>query len=178
MSTVFKVNFEPRTSTLNQLVRDYPLADPTLANPLNSVCFVDGEWFVVVNKKAQRAADITVLGTAGAGGRATIPSFPLWAERGRTDVQAMAGAKVPLVRGSDWEADVRIFDAAVTVAAGAPITFDEQPLKVATIAIGGRNYCGLVGHGGSSDPAPISAYVMILPAANNGKLRIRSGWRA
>ncbi len=111
MSTVHKVNFEPRTSVLSLLVRDYPLADPTLANPLNAVAFVDGEWFVVVNKKAQRAADITVLGTAGAGGRATIPSFPIWAERGRTDVQAMASTKVPLARGSDWEADVRIFDA-------------------------------------------------------------------
>lgn len=177
MSTVQKVNFEPKTSLLSTLVRDYPLADTNLANPLNSVALVDGEWLTIVGKKAQRAAAIGTLGTAGAGGRATVRSFPLWMQRGQTDVQAMSQRKVPLIRSGDWEADVRIFDAAVTVGAGAPITFEQQPLKVATIQIGSRNYCGLVGHGGTNDPAPIEAYVLFLPANNGGKLRIISGSR-
>lgn len=177
MSTVQRVNFELKTSTLHMLVKDYPLADPTLINPLNSVALVDGEWLVVVDKKAQRAADIATLGTAGAGGRATLPSFPLWAERGRTDIQAMSGRKIPLIRGKDWEADTRIFDASAVVGSGAAITFAGQPLKVATILIGTRNYCGLVGHGGSSDTAPVEAYVAVLPSQNGGKLKIYSGSR-
>ncbi len=53
-----------------------------------------------------------------------------------------------------------------------------QPLKVATILIGTRNYCGIVGHGGSADSSPVVGYVSILPANNNGKLRMMSGLRA
>mgnify|MGYP001586066504 CR=1 FL=1 len=48
---------------------------------------------------------------------------------------------------------------------------------MATILIGSRNYVGLVGHGGSGDAAPIEAHVLILPASNNGKLRIIAGSR-
>jgi hypothetical protein len=53
-----------------------------------------------------------------------------------------------------------------------------QGLKVATVALGGRNYCGLVGHGGSGDSSPVIGYVTRLPASNGGKLRFINGWRA
>ena len=65
----------------------------------------------------------------------------------------------------------------LVIGAGAAITFAGQPLKVATILIGTRNYCGLVGHGGSSDTAPVEAYVAVLPSQNGGKLKIYSGSR-
>lgn len=177
MSTVQKVNFENVSDILPVQRRDFPLADPTLAQPLNAVALVDGEWMAInTSYQLARAADIATLGTAGAGGRATVRSFPLWAERGRYDVQAIAGTKMPILFRGEYEFDTRIFDAAAVVSGGLAITTVMQPLKVATIAIGGRNYCGLVGSQ-TSDTAPVVGYVTRLPASNGGKLRFISGWR-
>jgi len=106
-----------------------------------------------------------------------VRSFPLFAERGRYDVQAIAGTKMPILFRGEYEFDTRVFDATAVVFAGAAITQPLQPLKVATIALGGRNYSGLVGSS-LTDPAPIVGYVTRLPAANGGKLRFISGWRA
>ncbi len=177
MSTVQKVNFEPLTDILRLDRKDFPLADPTLANPLNAVALVDGEW-MVINSAYQmlRACDITTLGTGGAGGRATLKSFPLWMERGRTDMQGMSMKKGALIWRGEYEFETRIFNATDVVAGGLAITTMLQPLKVATIAIGGRNYCGLVGSQ-TSDTAPIVGYVTRLPANNGGKLRFISGYR-
>jgi len=178
MSTVQKVNFEPVSDILPVQRRDFPLVDPTLAQPLNSVVLVDGEWMVITSAyKLQRAADVATLGTAGSGGRASVRSFPLWAERGRYDVQAIAGTRMPILFRGEYEFDTRIFDATAAAGSGAAITTVMQGLKVATIALGGRNYCGLVGHGGSGDADPVVGYVTRLPASNSGKLRFISGWR-
>lgn len=178
MSTVQKVNFEPVTDVLKTQRRDFVLADKTLADPLNAVSLVDGEW-MTLNSSYQlvRAAAIGTLATAGAGGRAAVKSFPLWAERGRYDVRAQAQTKMPLIFRGDFEFDTRIFDAAAAAGSGAAITTVMQPLKVGTIAIGSRNYCGLVGHGGAADTDPVVGYVTRLPASNGGKLRFISGWR-
>ncbi len=179
MSTVQKINFEPVSDILPVNRRDFALAVPALADPLNAVALVDGEW-MTINTSYQiiRAADITVLGSAGAAGVATLKSFPLWAERGRYDVRAQADVKMPILWRGDYEFDTRIFDAAlVAFGAGAAITTVLQPLKVATITIGTRNYCGLVGHAGAADTSPIVGYVTRLPASNGGKLRFISGGR-
>jgi hypothetical protein len=167
MSTVQKVNLEPLSNLLQNQIRDYALADKTLADPLNAVALVDGEW-MTLNSSAQaiRASTIGSVGNA-----ATILSFPLFAERGRTDIMAQADRKVPLIIFGDYEADTRIFDAAAVVGSGAAITTMFQGLKVATITLGSRNYTGLVGHGGAADANPIVAYVSKLPAVNGGKLR-------
>ncbi len=77
---------------------------------------------------------------------------------------------MPLVFMGDYEADTRIFDDSVALGGGALITFAGQPLKVATIDIGGRNYSGLVG-AVAGDGSPIVGRVTRLPAANGGKLR-------
>lgn len=183
MSTVQKINFEPVTDVLPLTRRDFPLADKTLSNPLNAVALVDGEWMTLnTGYQIVRAADITTLGTAGAGGRATVKSFPLWAERGRYDTRAMSGVKMPVLWRGEYEFDTRIFDAVAVVASGAAITTIMQPLKVATISLtiaegGTRNFCGLVGHGGSADTAPVTGYVTRLPTTNGGKLRFINGWR-
>jgi hypothetical protein len=167
MSTVERVNFEPFSDILLTQRRDYSLADPNLAKPLNSLALVDGEWMVINDAyKLVRATDAGSLGDP-----ALRTSYVLFAERGRYDVQAMAGVKTVVVQFGDYEADTRMFDAAVTVGGGAPITFSGQTLKVATIAIGGRNYSGLVGHGGAGDAHPIVGRVTRLPATNGGKLR-------
>lgn len=167
MSTVQQVNFEPASDLLATQRRDFALNDPALANPLNAVALVDGEWMVLNDSyKLVRASTIGSVGNA-----ATQTSYPLIAERGRYDVQALAQRKMPIIFLGDFEADTRIFDAAATVGSGAAITFAGQPLKVATITIGSRNYSGLVGHGGAADTQPIVGRVTRLPAVNGGKLR-------
>lgn len=178
MSTIQKVNFEPVSDVLVVQRRDFPLADKTLSDPLNAVALVDGEWMTIDSSyKLVRAAAIGTLATAGAGGRAAVRAFPLFAERGRYDVRAMSEGKMPVLFRGEYEFDTRVFDAVAAAGSGAAITTVMQPLKVGTVAIGTRNYCGLVGHGGAADTDPVVGYVTKLPANNGGKLRFISGWR-
>jgi hypothetical protein len=171
MSTVLRVNFEPVRDVLPIQKAVFPLADGNLANPLNAVALVDGEWLIVNSSyKIERATDVATLGA-----EATKHSWPVWNEKGRTDVQAVAERRTVLLWLGMWEFDTRIYDATAVVVAGAAITAVDQPVKVATIAIGGRNYTGLVGHGGSGDTAIVVGYVTRLPTDNGGKLRIRGG---
>jgi len=181
MSTLQKFNFELTTDNLPVQKKDFALADPTLCQPLNAVCLIDGEW-MTLNAAYQliRATDILTLGAYQPAGASFVPrSFALWAEKGRTDVQAMSGHKMPLLWRGEYEANTRIFDAAVSIHGGAPITAPFQPLKVATIGFSGRYYTGLVGHGGltSGDVDPIVGWVTMLPAINGGRLRFISGGR-
>jgi hypothetical protein len=173
MSTIQKVNFEPVTDILPLHRRDFALADPTLLNPQNPVCAIDGEWFVL-NSSYQilRASTIGTLGNL-----ATLKSFPSWAELGRYDTRAQSKSPLPLIFRGEYEFDTRVYDASVSLGSGAPITFVLQGVKAATIAIGGRNFTGLVGHGGSADASPVVGYVTRLPSANGGKLRFINGYR-
>lgn len=174
MSTVQKVNFEPASDILPVWKKDLPLADKTLADPLNAVALVDGEW-LTLNSAYQwiRAATIAVVGN-----EATVRSFLCFNERGRSDRMGMADKKTTALFRGEYEGDTRIYDAAAAVGAGAAITTVLQPLKVATITIGARNFVGLVGHGGAADTALVVGYVTKLPATNGGKLRFISGYRS
>ncbi len=173
MSTVQKVNFEPVSPIESIHRRDVPLADPTLASPDNAVCLVDGEWVTFNSSgKLVRATDVTILGDA-----ATTLSFPLFAERGRYDVQAMAERKMPILLLGQYEFETRIFDVAANIngSGNAAINTMLQPLSVMTITLGSRNYSGLVGRAFTSN-VPIVGYVTRLPASNGGRLRFISGW--
>jgi hypothetical protein len=182
MSTLQKINFTPVSDILPVQRRDFVLSDPTLCNPLNAVALVDGEW-MTLNSSYQivRATDITSVGAYQPAGAAFPPrSFPLFAERGRYDVQALSSPKMPVLWRGDYEFDTRIFDASAVVHGGAAITAVMQPLKVATVTFGGRNFTGLVGHGALSggDTDPVVGYVTKLPTTNGGQLRFISGWRS
>ena len=157
--------------------RDFPLADKTLLQPItNALYLIDGEWLKLQDglELLERAVD-----TSSVDNIANRPAYPLWAERGRTDVRAMTGGRVPIWWMRAWEADTRVFDAAATAGAnGVAITYHGQPLKVASIQPGGagtRIYSGLAGHGGVGvDVNPIVGYVTKLPSINDGKLRVRN----
>jgi len=169
--TVMKTNFEPVSNMLQVQTRDFVLADGTLADPSNAVCLVDGEWMGFDSTgKIVRASAIGTLNNV-----ATGFAWPLWAERGRTDIQAMGSRKAPLLWLGQWEFDTRIFDATATAGSGLAITAIGQCVKVATIAIGSRNYTGLVGKGTADTTAIVVGYVVRLPANNGGKLRVRGG---
>lgn len=174
MSTIQKVNFEPVSDILPIWRKDLPLAEPSLADPTNAIALVDGEWLTIdTNYKWVRASAVATPGNA-----ATVRSFICFSERGRSDRMGMAEKKTTALFRGEYEGDTRVFDASVTVGAGAPITLPLQPLKVATITAGGRNYTGLVGHGGAADPSPVVGYVTRLPSSNGGKLRYISGYRS
>ncbi len=182
MSTLQKTNFTPVSSILPIQMRDFPLADPTLAQPLNPVALVDGEWLTLnASYQVIRATDITTVGAYQPAG-ATFPprSFPVFAERGRYDVQAMSLTKTPILWRGEYEFDTRIFDATAVVHGGAAISAVMQPLKVATITFSGRNFTGLVGHGllSGGDTDPVVGYVSKLPSSNGGQLRFISGGRS
>lgn len=172
MSTIQKVNFTPVSDILPVQRRDFSVSDTTLLDPLNALALVDGEWMTLSSGKLVRASTIGTPGNA-----ATKRSFPLWAERGRTDIRSMSKNKAPILWMGDYEFDTRVFDASATVGSGAAISAELQPLKVATVTIGTRNYTGLVGHGGAADSDPVVGYVTRLPAANGGQLRFKSGYR-
>ena len=173
MSTVQRVNFEP-VSDINPIHRrDFPLADPTLANPTNALALVDGEWMNLNSSaKLVRATDVTTLGAVAA-----AVCWPLFAEKGRYDVQAMAERKMPVLLLGQYEFETRIFDVAANIngAGNAALNTMLQPVKAMTIAIGGRNYTGLVGSS-YTDNGLIVGYVTRIPSANGGRLRFISGW--
>ncbi len=164
-------NFRPVADVLAVERRDFQVADKTLTNPTNALALTDGEWMTLnASRQLIRASTIGTPGNA-----ATGPSFPLWAEQGRYDVQAIADRKTPVLWLGSWEFETLIFDPAAVVGSGAAITALLQPLKVATVTIGTRNYTGIVGHGGGGDSDPIVAYVTNLHTANAGFLGMRGG---
>lgn len=174
MSTIQRVNFEPVSDILPVWRKDLPLADMSLADPNNAVCLVDGEWLTLdTNYRWVRAAAIAAVGTAAA-----VRSFLCFNERGRSDRMGMADKKTTALFSGSYEGDTRVYDAAAAVGNnGAAITTVMQPLKVATITIGTRNFVGLVGCT-SATTDPIVGYVTRLPASNGGKLRFLSGYRS
>lgn len=180
MSTVGRINFEPVSDILPVQRRDFPLADPTLADPGSSTPLVDGEWLTLdSNYKLVRASTI---GTPGNLNTSSLV-FPTFMEQGRSDVLANAARKTMVLFLGDYEFDTRIYDATVALGSGAAIASVGQPLKVATVTInlaagGSRNFTGLVGHGGhGTDDNPIVGYVTRLPANNGTKLRFIRGDR-
>jgi hypothetical protein len=162
VSNIDETNFVLTTDQNKVIVRDFGLADKTLADPTNAVALCAGEWVRWNSSdKLVRATAISTLADP-----ATNLAFPLYAARGRSDVQSLADKKMPLIFLGSYEADTNIFDAT----AGTAISTVFQPVRVMTVAIGGRNYSGLVG-GAINDNNLIVGYVSRLPANNGSKLR-------
>ena len=139
---------------------------------------VDGE-ILTLNDSNQliRAADITQAAGTAAAAPGSYVEMALWAERGRTDVQANAANKTTCVELGEYISDTRVYDAT----AGAGIAHMGQPLKCAVVSISDngstRKFSGLILHGGSADPDAVFGYVHKLPANNGGKLQFKRGTR-
>lgn len=180
MSTVQRINFEPVSDVIPVVRRDFTLADKTLVEPFNANVLIDGEWLTLNNANLLvRATDITAAGVKALNGGKRVRSYPMFSERGRTDVQALG--KPTVFYGGWFEAETRIFDAAAKVGGGVgtnypAISYVGQPLQVATITVGTRVLSGLVGADVdefTTDIPFVAAWVSKLPATNGGKLRIR-----
>ncbi len=76
--------------------RDFDLAVPDLLNPLNANPLLDGEW-LTLNTSYQLARG---------SGEASRPTWPVFAERGRYDTQAIG--KTTVLFGGFYEAETRI----------------------------------------------------------------------
>jgi hypothetical protein len=167
MSTVQKVNFEPVSNVMHIQTRDFPLVDPTIANPYDADALVDGEWMAVTSAyKMERAADV-----ASAGNVATAHSYPYWMEKGRYDVQAQAERKGAILWLGAWEFDSRIYLETGMTFGGLVSVTSIQPVA------SGKIYSGLVNNGTIATPLTgiTVGYITRLPSTNGGKLRIRGG---
>lgn len=76
--------------------RDFYVANPALLNPGNANPIVDGEWLTL---------DTAYKAIRGAG-EAAVPSWQVFAERGRYDTQAIG--KVPLLFLGGYEAETKV----------------------------------------------------------------------
>ena len=163
--------FEFKSDLTHIQFRDRPLAEPTLIKVGNPKALVEGEMMTLNDQgRLIRATDID---TPGAPSTAAV-AFPLWSEGGRTDVQALGVKKATFPELGSYLFDTWIFDAAAVVGGGAPVSRVGQGVKVATVTIDGRNYAGIVGHGGAADTDPVLGTVWgKLPANNGGRLQVR-----
>lgn len=127
--------------------KDLSLADPTLANPNGANPLLDGEFLEYdANYKGVRA-----------GG--DVLCFAVFAERGRTDVQALR--RVPVLYMGAYEADTVIMDS-TAMALGDPLMVDDVTIATLTKS-------GLKKHGGGAEL--VVGYITRLPANNGQKLR-------
>lgn len=134
--------------------RAHELEDATILNPFATNPLVQGEWL----EKVSGVGDVAKRGTANP---ATVPSFPVFTERGRTDTQALGKVSLILGPNGSFEADTDIFDA-------TGLTQGEA-LEVTNVTIGGLTKRGL----GQYTNGFRVGHVTKLPADNGGKLRFR-----
>lgn len=127
--------------------KDLSLADPTLANPNGANPLLDGEFLEY---------DSSYKGVRAGG---LILSWAVFAERGRSDVQALR--KVPVLYMGPYEADTLIMDA-TAIALGDPLMVDDVTISALTKS-------GLKKHGGGSEL--VVGYVTRIPSSNGQKLR-------
>jgi len=129
--------------------RDFPVADRAILNPNGANPLLDGEFMehdATTPTKVIRAAGLKL-------------SFAVFAERGRSDTQAIG--KVPLLYMGAYEADTLIMDDAA-LAHGDPLMVDDVTIGLLTKS-GLKKWVG---------PNPlVVGYVLRLPSQNGQKLR-------
>lgn len=129
--------------------------NPDAAEPL-----VDGEWLQLLdNYKCGRALSPLAA-------EPVVPNYPVWAERGRYDIQAIG--KVPLLMGPLYEFDTDIVNSSHGFQVG-------DPAVVATVTAAGGSKKGLIKPSGTGVQHLVVAWCTRLPAS--GKVRfIHTGY--
>jgi len=98
------MSLAPHMNLISELTplsrRDFPLADASLLNPYATNPVIDGEW-LQLNTSYQLAR--------GGSGNVAVPTYPVFAERGRYDTQAIQ--KLPVIYIGEFEAETTCFDA-------------------------------------------------------------------
>lgn len=98
--------FEFKSDVATLLRRDFAPVTASDLQPNGSRPLVEGEYLELdtTEFKVKRGGD----NNAGTANAATVPSFPVWAERGRYDVQGLG--KVPVIYLGMYEAESQIVD--------------------------------------------------------------------
>jgi hypothetical protein len=127
------MSLAPNFTLISELMsvqrRDFDLAVPDLLNPLNANPLIDGEWLALDTNYA------LVRGS----GEAAKPTWPVFAEKGRYDTQAIG--KTTVLFGGFYEASSRVY----TVGSLAVGDF----LVVADVTVDGQTKKGLIEAAGS-----------------------------
>lgn len=144
------------TELLPLIRRDFPLVDPTLLNPYNVNPLLDGEW-LEMNATAYALE-------RKASGETTKISWPVFAERGRYDTQAIG--KVPVLFAGMFEFDIDFY--------GAGADSLGAKLAVGVVAVGGQNKRGLVLAAGTGTHTIVGEVTRVM----TGKIRVfHSGYQ-
>ena len=130
--------------------RPFELGDASILKPNDANPLVDGEFLEL---------DSSYKMIRGSGAPATVPSFAVFAERGRYETQAIG--KVPMLYMGAYEADTLIFD-------GTGLTMNAA-LEVSDVTIGSVTKRGLK----LATTGFIVGYVSRLAANKKNKLRFR-----
>lgn len=103
-----KVNFQLVTPYLNLDVRDFDVdfagnSMPADILPNTDKALIDGEWMMLSagGKKVTRGFNADLSTPVG------VPCFPLYAEKGRTELMALS--KVPVIWMGSFEADTHLY---------------------------------------------------------------------
>lgn len=143
------MSFAPNMTLLSPVLpvdrRDFPLADPTILNPVGANPLLDGEWLEFDSSQNLKRA-------SGAG---VNPAFAVFSERGRYDTQAIQ--KVPVLFLGPYHAQTLIFTA-TSIVAGSPlmvtdVTYQSLTRRGLALATSGNMIVayaiGLIGSGAS-----------------------------
>ncbi len=132
--------------------RDFELVDPTILNPNNANPLLDGEWLSLNTSayKLERGS-----------GTLAVPSYQVFAERGRYDTQG--AQKVPVLFIGSYEAETSIYNSS-----GLSVN---DFLVVGDVTISATTKKGLIKCPTSSGSYWIVGHVTRLPT---GKVRYRT----
>lgn len=149
------LDFELKSEVTPIVRRAFPVAtvdanNLTIINPNSLIPLVLGEFLELDTSYEM------IRGAEAAGG--TTPSFAVWGERGRTDMQSLQ--KAPTLYLGPYEADTKVMDP-TALAIGAK-------LMVADVTYGSLTRRGLKLEAGG---VYVVGRVTRLPANNNGYLR-------
>lgn len=132
----FKLRSEVQTLTR----RDFSLVDSTLLQPTNANPLEMGEWLML------NSSSYALVRSDG-----SLPSWVMYAEKGRSDTQAIG--KTPVLFLGTYEAETLIYTA-TSLVVGSALKCD------AGVSYLSLNKAGLVIHGGGGDTDHIIGYVM------------------
>lgn len=130
---------------------DFEVNDPNYVVPGHADAIIMGE-FVEIN------ASYKLIPGAG-----TALQYAVWAEEGRSDVQAIR--QLPIIQIGGYIADTLIFNTGAAPALGAKLEVDNS------LTYGGRTVSGLQTHAGGAKQ--VIGYVLRTAASNNDYLRFQ-----
>lgn len=135
--------------------RDFYLTDPTILDPNNANPLIDGEWLQL---------DSSYTAGRGGAGNVAVPTWQVFAEKGRYDTQPIG--KAPLLFIGGYEAETTVYTA-------ASIAVNSE-LIVSDVTVGGLTKKGLIARPAGSGTYLVVAFCTRLPTGKVRYLKLAS----